>query len=215
MSLTFTGIAKLRNDHSCVESLPTLIDAGRLSQCARRRMLLALTRRRRARIITVAVVLVLLLLLRVTFPSFNIGFGTFLFPATRELLRFKASSVDWAAAKLFFLPNLQSTARLPRGELKTLPRVQASSELFKSTKETERRRAAVKDVFVRTWHAYKEQAWTWDELRPVSGGGKNAFGGWAATLVDSLDTLWIMGCVDLGSIRHMSITDFGISLQIA
>lgn len=32
-----------------------------------------------------------------------------------------------------------------------------------------------------------------DELTPLTGTGKNTFGGWAATLVDSLDTLWIMG----------------------
>ena len=31
-----------------------------------------------------------------------------------------------------------------------------------------------------------------DELVPVSGTGRNKFGGWAATLVDTLDTLWIM-----------------------
>lgn len=31
-----------------------------------------------------------------------------------------------------------------------------------------------------------------DELAPLSATGKNTFGGWAATLVDSLDTLWIM-----------------------
>jgi mannosyl-oligosaccharide alpha-1,2-mannosidase len=31
-----------------------------------------------------------------------------------------------------------------------------------------------------------------DELTPLTGTGKNTFGGWAATLVDSLDTLWIM-----------------------
>jgi mannosyl-oligosaccharide alpha-1,2-mannosidase len=35
-----------------------------------------------------------------------------------------------------------------------------------------------------------------DELTPVSGGGKTTFGGWAATLVDSLDTLWIMDLTD-------------------
>lgn len=28
---------------------------------------------------------------------------------------------------------------------------------------------------------------------PVSGGGRDQFSGWAATLVDSLDTLWMMG----------------------
>ena len=35
-----------------------------------------------------------------------------------------------------------------------------------------------------------------DELAPVSGQWKDPFGGWAATLVDSLDTLWIMGLKD-------------------
>lgn len=32
-----------------------------------------------------------------------------------------------------------------------------------------------------------------DELRPIKGGFKQPFCGWAATLVDSLDTLYIMG----------------------
>ena len=32
-----------------------------------------------------------------------------------------------------------------------------------------------------------------DELSPVSGRGRDTFGGWAASLVDTLDTLWIMG----------------------
>jgi mannosyl-oligosaccharide alpha-1,2-mannosidase len=36
------------------------------------------------------------------------------------------------------------------------------------------------------------QAWGEDELRPIAGGFKTPFCGWAATLVDSLDTLWIM-----------------------
>ena len=31
-----------------------------------------------------------------------------------------------------------------------------------------------------------------DELAPISGGRKDPFGGWAATLVDALDTLWLM-----------------------
>jgi len=35
-----------------------------------------------------------------------------------------------------------------------------------------------------------------DELSPISGRGRNSFGGWAATLVDALDTLWIMGFKD-------------------
>ena len=35
-----------------------------------------------------------------------------------------------------------------------------------------------------------------DELLPISAAGKNNYGGWAATLIDSLDTLWIMGLED-------------------
>lgn len=59
-----------------------------------------------------------------------------------------------------------------------------------------RRQAAVKMTFERSWKAYKEHAWKQDELLPVSGGSKTTFGGWGATLVDSLDTLWIMGLED-------------------
>jgi len=59
-----------------------------------------------------------------------------------------------------------------------------------------RRQAAVKMTFERSWKAYKEHAWKQDELLPISGGSKTTFGGWGATLVDSLDTLWIMGLED-------------------
>ncbi|AEO70296.1 glycoside hydrolase family 47 protein [Thermothielavioides terrestris NRRL 8126] len=54
------------------------------------------------------------------------------------------------------------------------------------------RRQAVKQVFAKCWRSYRELAWGADELTPVSGGRRDPFGGWAATLVDSLDTLWIM-----------------------
>ncbi|KAK4242238.1 endoplasmic reticulum mannosyl-oligosaccharide 1,2-alpha-mannosidase [Achaetomium macrosporum] len=54
------------------------------------------------------------------------------------------------------------------------------------------RQQAVKDTFSKCWHSYKEHAWGADELAPVTGGRRDHFGGWAATLVDSLDTLWIM-----------------------
>ncbi|KAK3387533.1 family 47 glycosyl hydrolase [Podospora didyma] len=55
------------------------------------------------------------------------------------------------------------------------------------------RREAVRDAFLRCWNSYKEHAWGYDELAPVSLKGKTTFGGWAATLVDSLDALLIMG----------------------
>jgi mannosyl-oligosaccharide alpha-1,2-mannosidase len=49
---------------------------------------------------------------------------------------------------------------------------------------------------LRSWKDYKQHAWLHDELKPLTGGHKDPFGGWAATLVDSLDTLWIMGLKD-------------------
>ena len=51
----------------------------------------------------------------------------------------------------------------------------------------------MRNAFLRCWDSYKEHAWLHDELKPVTGDATDTFGGWAATLVDSLDTLWIMG----------------------
>jgi mannosyl-oligosaccharide alpha-1,2-mannosidase len=51
----------------------------------------------------------------------------------------------------------------------------------------------VRDTFLHAWNGYKSQARAKDELRPINEGFKTPFCGWAATLVDSLDTLWIMG----------------------
>lgn len=43
-----------------------------------------------------------------------------------------------------------------------------------------------------SWQGYRKNAWLHDEVKPVSGGYKDHFGGWGATLVDALDTLYIM-----------------------
>lgn len=39
----------------------------------------------------------------------------------------------------------------------------------------------------------RRYAFGFDELKPVSRAGKNSFEHLGATIVDSLDTLWIMG----------------------
>ena len=44
--------------------------------------------------------------------------------------------------------------------------------------------------------AYERLAMGSDELQPQSRRGKNFFGGLGATIIDSLDTLWIMGLSD-------------------
>ncbi|KAL7784920.1 glycoside hydrolase family 47 protein [Trichoderma ceciliae] len=89
----------------------------------------------------------------------------------------------------------KSVRPLPSSSPVKYPNVQTtfSKESAEARKVREERRLAVKDVFAKCWASYREYAWTSDELAPVSGGKKNPFGGWAATLVDSLDSLWIMG----------------------
>lgn len=103
--------------------------------------------------------------------------------------RFVPASRDWAKVKLFHPPA--STKPLPLEPPRSLPRVQAPAGAFGSPT-----RAAVRRAFKRSYDAYKRHAWMRDELAPVSGGAKDPFGGWAATLVDSLDSLWIMGFDD-------------------
>lgn len=79
------------------------------------------------------------------------------------------------------------------------PRVQAisfPSETAEQRGIREEHRDAVKQVFQKCWRSYKQKAWLADELTPITGNSRNPFGGWGATLVDSLDTLWIMGMKD-------------------
>ncbi|GAB4849953.1 mannosyl-oligosaccharide alpha-1,2-mannosidase [Ancistrocladus abbreviatus] len=55
------------------------------------------------------------------------------------------------------------------------------------------RREKVKEAMLHAWTSYEKYAWGQDELQPQSRSGVNSFGGLGATLVDSLDTLYIMG----------------------
>ncbi|KAL5351140.1 hypothetical protein ACLOAV_002991 [Pseudogymnoascus australis] len=90
---------------------------------------------------------------------------------------------------------VESVQPLPTGTPLPIPAIQARAPVLDSDADAERKKrlAAVKESFDHSWAGYKKHAWLQDEVVPVKGGAKNTFGGWAATLVDSLDTLWIMG----------------------
>lgn len=90
---------------------------------------------------------------------------------------------------------VESMIPLPTGPAASIPRIQNVFEPETALQKLEReeRLAAVKRSFVHSWEAYKAHAWLQDEVTPLTGEFKNGFGGWGATLVDSLDTLWIMG----------------------
>jgi len=113
------------------------------------------------------------------------------------------SSFDWGAIK-FKYPPPSDPPPLPTGDGKgkgkkaansVLPRVQHRfpPETAAARAVREARRDEVRAVFQKSWRSYRRFAWMQDALLPVSGGGRDQFSGWSATLVDALDTLWIMG----------------------
>ncbi|KAK5226996.1 hypothetical protein LTR99_005126 [Exophiala xenobiotica] len=89
---------------------------------------------------------------------------------------------------------------LPTGPLVTIPRIQfdfhAQPESADAKKTRETRLGVVKDAFIHAWSGYKNHAWGADEVGPLSGTARMSFGGWGATLVDTMDTLWIMDLRD-------------------
>ena len=90
---------------------------------------------------------------------------------------------------------VENLTALPIGPVAAIPRIQADFEPESHEERVERhaRLAAVKGALLHSWEGYKRNSWLQDEVAPLSGESKNGFGGWGATLVDSLDTLWIMG----------------------
>ena len=90
---------------------------------------------------------------------------------------------------------VETLAEPPIAPVVSTPQIQASfkPETYEERLERERRRHVVEEAFLHSWRGYKSHAWLQDEVAPLSGESSNDFGGWGATLVDSLDTLWIMG----------------------
>lgn len=90
---------------------------------------------------------------------------------------------------------VKSMRSIPTGTPLALPKIQASfpKESAHDQQIRIQRQKAVLKAFRRSWKSYCERAWMKDELTPISGASRNPFGGWGATLVDSLDSLYIMG----------------------
>ncbi|PON40157.1 Glycoside hydrolase [Parasponia andersonii] len=59
--------------------------------------------------------------------------------------------------------------------------------------EAKQLRDEVREMFYHAFDGYMENAFPRDELRPLSCGGEDTLGGYALTLIDSLDTLALLG----------------------
>ncbi|KAF2739978.1 seven-hairpin glycosidase [Polyplosphaeria fusca] len=137
----------------------------------------------------------------------------------------KKSSFDWSSVNFQYPPELAPKLPPP---VPNRPRIQFNfqTESREKTVIQERRQYAVKKVFKKNWASYKKHAWMKDELLPMSGQFKDHFSGWAATLVDSLDTLWILGMrqefyeaveavagIDFGSSTSASVNTFETNIR--
>lgn len=93
---------------------------------------------------------------------------------------------------------VKTYVQLPTAAPEPIPQIQHnfSSESWFAQRKRTKRQAAVKEAFEHAWNGYKKHAWLHDEVSPLSGDHCDTFAGWAATLVDSLDSLIIMGMTD-------------------
>ncbi|KAI1348819.1 family 47 glycosyl hydrolase [Xylaria sp. FL0043] len=154
--------------------------------------------RRPARLFTLVSFALVLYALFKLLPAHDSGPGA----KTSRRFRYVKSSFDWSAVTEKNPIPASSLRSLPKGTPKKLPAIQHRFRADRSPAGEARRqvlaarRNEVRDAFVKSWKSYRRYAWTSDELAPVSGAAKDTFGGWAATLVDALDSLWIMDLRD-------------------
>ncbi|KAG4026546.1 hypothetical protein MFRU_039g00240 [Monilinia fructicola] len=121
-------------------------------------------------------------------------------PGRQDLPVFSAAptTIHWSKQPEHFPVPTESIINLPTGVPISIPKIQYlfKDETTDAKITREKRQNKVKEEFLRSWNGYKKYAWGHDELSPVSSKFRDPFCGWAATLVDALDTLWIMGLRD-------------------
>ena len=104
--------------------------------------------------------------------------------------------IHWTQLPEHFPVPTESLIPLPTGQVKKTASIQLENFPNETPEEKAGRESkldSIKKTFAFSWDGYRKNAWMQDELSPVSGNYRNPFCGWAATLVDSLDSLWMFG----------------------
>ncbi|KAJ9499381.1 hypothetical protein H2202_004964 [Exophiala xenobiotica] len=101
----------------------------------------------------------------------------------------------WRSQTEHFPIPSESLITLPTGQPQPLPKIQYTFGWETPSKKSTRKRkqTAIREAFKHAWYGYRNHSMGHDELRPLSKKSADPFNGWGATLVDALDTLWIMG----------------------
>ncbi|WYZ44251.1 hypothetical protein EsH8_VII_000687 [Colletotrichum jinshuiense] len=131
------------------------------------------------------------------------------------------SSYDWSSHPQKHPIPLAEMARLPNGQPLSLPRIQYefeadhSDSLKRDIGLMSSRRNEVRNAFKKSWRSYARHAWGYDELQPLSLRGSNRYNGWGVTVVESLDTLWLMGMHDDfdNAVQYVSTIDWNNSTE--
>ncbi|KAI1112921.1 glycoside hydrolase family 47 protein [Nemania sp. NC0429] len=126
-----------------------------------------------------------------------------------------STAIHWKKVPENFPVPKSEIIPLPAGKPKKIPTVQFAfgKESAENREVREARQLQVKAEMERGWAGYWKYAKGHDELSPVSKSYRDPFCGWAATLVDSLDTLWIMGMEEefAEALAEVEKIDFTIS----
>lgn len=127
------------------------------------------------------------------------------------------SKQHWQKLPEHFPVAEKDLIKLPTDRPKSLPKLQPPMKDESTTQRNLRlqRLAAIKEEFEHAWDGYTDYALGHDEIRPVSGKYRDPFAGWGATLVDALDTLWIMGMKDefAAAVEEVKKIDFTTSVR--
>ncbi|CAH0384494.1 unnamed protein product [Bemisia tabaci] len=107
----------------------------------------------------------------------------------------KLDSYADAAAKDGLKENgKQKSLHLKEPETVEKPKTVAKGPVVFAPADNPRQKSVIK-AFLHAWHGYKKFAWGHDHLKPISGGKDNWFG-LGLSIVDSLDTMYIMNLKD-------------------
>ena len=137
----------------------------------------------------------------------------------RTPIKYAKGSYDWATHARKHPIAEADMARLPTGSPLPMPAIQhdfhaSLGGILKRDGGIQlARKQAVKAAFQRAWTAYAGHAWGHDEIQPLSMRAKDPFSGWGATMVDSLDTLWMMGMKRefYAAVAHVATIDWNNS----
>ncbi|KAI2606774.1 glycoside hydrolase family 47 protein [Hypoxylon sp. NC1633] len=118
--------------------------------------------------------------------------------ARKTKTQIATTTIHWKKLPEHFPVPETDIIPLPTGKPKPIPAVQ--HEFKKESADAREKRldrlSKVKAEMIRGWNGYMTYAKGHDELSPVTKKFRDPFCGWAATLVDALDSLWIMGMKD-------------------